>query len=68
VIRLPNLPVEVLNAMVMLLSKSLATTKSEDIEITLKIYAHTLPTMQKGAAVKMHKIFTARSGKEEAKG
>ena len=36
----------------------------EDIEITLKTYAHTLPTMQKGAAEKMNRIFTARKAAE----
>jgi integrase len=37
----------------------------EDIQITLTTYAHVLPTMQKGAAEKMNRIFTAPAGQVE---
>jgi integrase len=34
----------------------------EDIQITLKTYAHVLPTMQKGAAARMDRLFRAPIG------
>jgi integrase len=40
----------------------------EDIEIILRTYAHVLPTMQKGAAAKMNRIFTGGAGKKAAEG
>jgi integrase len=39
----------------------------EDIEITLKHYAHVMPGQQKGAAEKMQKIFTAAADRFDLK-
>jgi integrase len=40
----------------------------EAIEITLRTYAHVLPTMQKSAADKVNRIFTGGAGKKAAEG
>jgi integrase len=38
----------------------------ESVEITLKVYAHVLPTMQKGAADKQDLIFSSPAGEKQA--